>query len=104
MRIAQIKYVKRRLARRKLIVQGREHSVCDFIHESVVASHGAVSEYRNRFAGFHESRKLPNRQIRALARAVHRKEPQANRRYPVQMGVGMTKKFSCEFGGRVGRD
>src|SRR5208282_2064320 len=94
MRIAEIEYVKGCLTRRELIVDGREHARHSVIDEGVVTTHGAVSEYWDWLAGFHQGRKFPDREIRPLARAVHREEAQANGREVVKMSVSVAKEFS----------
>ena len=85
-----------------VVIDGRANAGDYIVDISIIPPRGSVAEYRNWFARGDQFRKLVNRQVGPLARALNGEEAQANDPQVVKMSVGVANQFTRGFRRRVG--
>ena len=102
MRAAQIVDTKRGACSPYLLLDGCQHAVENIVDPGVVARAGSVAEKLDGLVVGDEPGELVNRQVGALARAVHGEEAQAGDRRAVQVVLGEGEQFARPLGRGIG--
>ena len=88
----------------EFLLRAGDDAVHDVADVGVIAFRGAVAVDRDRFAGVDELGELVNRQVRPLARAIDREEPQHRHVHAIDVMIDVAEGFTGQLAGGVRRN